>query len=180
MAIALEPAARREIAAALRPLAAGGAAVRWVRAENLHLTLAFLGEIDADALAPIDERLAPLAATFAAERLVLAGVGGFPASRPRVLWLGVEGGRTWFVTVARAVRAALEDDLGIMLDRRDPAAHVTLGRVNRPERALLPALTSAFAGRAIASRAERITLFSSAPGPGGPAYRAEREWPFAS
>jgi RNA 2',3'-cyclic 3'-phosphodiesterase len=181
VAIALEPAARREIALAEdRARAAIGAssAARWTREANLHLTVAFLGNIEEALVPAVADRLGPLADSVAPERLVLAGVGGFPRSRPRVLWLGVEVGRPWFVELAKAVRAARADGLGLELDEREPSAHVTLARVERPEPALLPALEAAFAGRRIVSQADRLTLFSSVPGRGGPTYAAEREWPF--
>jgi 2'-5' RNA ligase len=182
VAVALEPAACREIARSTRgAIAAIGpsSAARWTREENLHLTVAFLGNIEEGLVPAIGERLGPLAERIAPERLVLAGVGGFPHSRPRVLWLGVDAGRTWFVGLTKAVRAALGEGLGLELDQREPSAHVTLARVERPERPLLPALEAAFAGRAIASQADRLTLFSSVVGRGGPTYSAVREWPFS-
>jgi 2'-5' RNA ligase len=181
VAIALEPAARREIARAegmaMATIGASSAA-RWTREENLHLTVAFLGNVDEALVPAIADRLGPFADSVAPQRLVLAGVGGFPRSRPRVLWLGVEAGRSWFVELANAVRAALADGLGLELDEREPSAHVTVARVERPDRALLPALEAAFAGRRIESQADRLTLFSSVLGRGGPSYIAEREWPF--
>jgi len=178
IAIALEAAARREIAAAEQALVAGGGAVRWVREENLHLTVAFLGDIDEALVPAIDRRLAPLAASTPPQRLGLAGVGGFPRGRPRVLWLGLAAGRAWFVGLTRAVREALAEGLDLDLDQRDPNAHVTLARVEGPDRALLAALEAAFAGRAFPSPADRLTLLSSVVGRGGPTYTVEREWRF--
>lgn len=181
VAIALEPAARREIALAHRRVIAAigtSSAARWTREENLHLTVAFLGNIDEALVPAIADRLGPLTERIAPERLVFAGLGGFPHPRPRVLWLGVETGRFWFDDLTRAVRAAVGEGLGLELDQREPSAHVTLARVERPERALRPALDAAFAGRSIASEAGRLTLFSSVLARGGPTYTAEREWPF--
>jgi 2'-5' RNA ligase len=183
VAVALEPAARREIArasgTAMASIGAGSAA-RWTRQDNLHLTVAFLGNVDEALVPAIAARLGPLADSVTQERLVLAGVGGFPRSRPRVLWLGVEAGRSWFVELATAVRAALGEGLGLELDQREPSAHVTLARVERSEPGLLPALEAAFAGHRIESRADRLTLFSSVLGRGGPTYAAVQEWPFRS
>jgi 2'-5' RNA ligase len=182
VAVALDPAARREVARSTRGAvdAIGtGSRARWTREENLHLTVAFLGNIDEGIVPVIGQRLAPLTERIAPERLVLASVGGFPQSRPRVVWLGLGAGRTWFVDLAKAVRATLEQGLGLELDRREPSAHVTLARVERPERALLSALEAAFSGRAIASKADRLTLFSSVVGRGGPTYTAVGEWTFS-
>lgn len=178
VALPLDDGARRAIGSLIRPLAASGDGVRWVRQEDLHLTLAFLGWIDASLGPAIAERLAPVAAATAPERLVLAGAGGFPASRPKVLWLGLATGGPWYASLARAVRAALEEGLGLELDRREPAAHLTMARSERGGRALLELVESAFAERTFESPADRMVLYSSVLGRGGPTYRVEREWAF--
>src|SRR3972149_4562543 len=86
VAIALEAAARREIAAAEQAVRAGGGAAGWVREENLHLTVAFLGNIDEALVPTVDRRLAPLARSMPQQQLALAGGGGLarrpPEARP--------------------------------------------------------------------------------------------------
>jgi 2'-5' RNA ligase len=180
VAVPLDAAARRSITRAMAPvIAADTSKARWVREENLHLTAAFLGRIDETAVPTIDESLASLAAALSGERLLLSGVGGFPRARSRVLWLGLTAGSTWFADLARDVRAALQTTLAVELDQREPSAHVTLARVEHGGGGLLRALQAAFGGRAIPSIADRLTLFSSVVGRGGPTYAVVREWPFA-
>ena len=178
LAVALNEGARRGIGALVEQLAREHPGPRWVRSENLHLTVAFLGGIDESLVARLDERLAPVAARTAPAELRLAGAGAFPPSRPRVLWLGVSDGSPWFVALAHRVRAAIGAGLGLEIDAREPRAHLTLARMERPDRSAQGALEAAFAGRAFVSPADRLTLFSSVIGRGGPTYTLVREYPF--
>ena len=60
---------------------------RWVRPDNIHLTLRFLGEVDAPTAADLDTQLGRIGAT--AFELRIAGVGTFgPARNPTALWAG--------------------------------------------------------------------------------------------
>ncbi len=66
--------------------------VRWTRAEGIHLTLRFLGDIDVDLIPAISERLSDAAAKSGPFALGVAGVGAFPSlRRPRVFWAGLSG-----------------------------------------------------------------------------------------
>ncbi|MDQ6748721.1 MAG: RNA 2',3'-cyclic phosphodiesterase, partial [Candidatus Dormibacteraeota bacterium] len=59
--------------------------------QNLHLTLAFLGELDAEGVRRATEAMAAAAPRLAGPWTVEWGAaGGFPSrARPRVLWLGL-------------------------------------------------------------------------------------------
>jgi len=62
---------------------------RWVRKENQHLTLRFLGEVPRDKLETMAARLAAELKDVPAVTVALGGAGFFPSpSRPRVAWLG--------------------------------------------------------------------------------------------
>jgi 2'-5' RNA ligase len=76
------------------------------------------------------------------------------------------------------VRTALEEGLALRIDRREPAAHLTLGRAERGGRAALDRVVAAFAGRSISWEARGMVLYSSALGRGGPTYTVERAWRF--
>lgn len=177
LAIALPDEVRIAVGAVMAPVAQAHPAARWVRAANLHLTIEFLGSVDDALLGRLDEALAPVATATPAADLVLSGVGAFPPGRPRVLWLGLVAGAPWHAELSGSVRAVVRD-VGLVPDTRPPSAHVTLARQERPDRAALAALGEAFGERRFDWRADRLTLYSSVLGRGGPTYAVESEWRF--
>jgi 2'-5' RNA ligase len=109
---------------------------RWVRAEGIHLTLRFLGEVDAglDARARSAwERVARDGAPF---RIRLTRPGRFPQrGAPRVLWVGleeIEPGEALAGLAAGLERNARE--LGWQAEERPFRPHLTLARRQRGAR----------------------------------------------
>ena len=102
----------------------------WVRAGNLHLTLRFLGEVDATRAGVLAESLRPLVARHPVIDTALARAGAFPdVLRPRVIWIGVRDTgpvSSLAADVELACAAA-----GFESETRPFNAHVTLGRVKR-------------------------------------------------
>ncbi|MBI3079105.1 MAG: RNA 2',3'-cyclic phosphodiesterase, partial [Deltaproteobacteria bacterium] len=82
--------------------------IRWVRPENLHLTLQFLGEVPEAKVAAVGtavEEVAHRADPFVVD---LARLGAFPTlGAPRVVWVGVERGAEEAEALARALGRAL-------------------------------------------------------------------------
>ena len=104
---------------------------RWTVAENWHVTLAFLGDVDAARQDPLAERLADVARTTAPFRLALAGGRALPNPRAaRVLALGATAGADELTHLAKRVRAACSG-AGVPPDGARFLPHLTLARVNR-------------------------------------------------
>jgi RNA 2',3'-cyclic 3'-phosphodiesterase len=103
---------------------------RWVRAENLHVTLKFIGHVDGEKLDAIRGALAEVRSDASVE-LRFRGLGFFPNDRrARVLWAGVEGSPN-LATLADEIDARLAK-LGIARETRDFAPHLTLARFDPP------------------------------------------------
>src|SRR5207247_2541511 len=106
VAIDLDDDGRRAIAAEQKRLMRelpGESSLRMVRPEQMHLTLAFLGEVDDVRGAAIVDAMREdvKAAPFP---IVYAGLGVFPPhGAPRVLWLGVTTGRGAAIAVQRQI-----------------------------------------------------------------------------
>lgn len=102
--------------------------VRWLPPEQLHLTMAFLGEVAETQLDQLCRRLA----TVAAPRFDLAfdRTGCFPnPHNPRVLWVGCTH-KPLLDQLARDIgQAALA--CGIRLEERPFHPHITVARVQR-------------------------------------------------
>ena len=111
--------------------------LRPVAAENLHLTLKFLGDRDQDQLAKIGQFMLSVAGCQAPFSLRLRGLGSFPDDRhPRVVWLGVQPPQPLLTFQHQLARGLAE--LGGDEEQTLYLPHLTLGRFRRP-----PADTSA-------------------------------------
>ena len=119
-------------------------AVRWTKREQFHLTLKFLGNVDAQRVAPLTEAVSAACAGFPPLGLRAEGLGFFPdLRRPRVVWVGVRDHQEQLPAVQQAIEAATrEHTTEESADRF--AGHVTLGRI----KGLRPAETAAIAGLA--------------------------------
>jgi 2'-5' RNA ligase len=172
VAVTLDTAVRQALAAAGEELRAIAPGVSWVRAENLHLTLKFLGAVDEamvpaliEALHRAVERHRP----FGAE---VRGLGAFPsAARARVVWAGVTTGVHPLRALARAVDDATAD-LGFPREERPFAAHVTLARVRelRKSPALAQVLETGAARPFGVVSVKDVTLMRSELSPRGSRY----------
>jgi RNA 2',3'-cyclic 3'-phosphodiesterase len=101
----------------------------WVKADNLHLTLRFLGEVEPMMLGHVRAAVTDAAAAVPPFTVSLGGLGGFPQGRgPRVLWAGVSTGGDEMTALHRALEAALAAR-GIPREGRSFHPHVTLARV---------------------------------------------------
>ena len=108
--------------------------IRWVKADSIHLTLKFLGQVPSDQLDLIKLSLRSAVAPYAAFTLELKGAGCFPnIHRPRVVWVGVQENDHRLHVLQRTVENAIAP-LGYPTEIRDFTPHLTLGRVSRDVR----------------------------------------------
>ena len=150
-----------------------GRGIRWVPADNMHLTVWFLGEVsDARATAVMDA-LRPALMTPAVD-LRLSGFGAFPPSGPpRVLWMGVKRGLEQLARSHDEIGERLRP-WGFPQDARAYSAHLTIGRVKEPpvgpaRAALRQALAHVHAD-AGSCRIQELTVFRSRTAPKGAVY----------
>lgn len=132
LAVFPPPAVQSAAAVVIDGLRAPGDGVSWVRRENLHYTLSFLGELGDDGLRRANEAALEAACDHAAFTARLGDCGAFPnAARARVLWIGLHEGADALVALARSVERALVRR-GFDRDERPFAPHLTIGRVRQP------------------------------------------------
>jgi 2'-5' RNA ligase len=108
---------------------------RWVQADQVHVTLAFLAQVPDRKLDDLVERLARAAARRTAFETALLGGGAFPnVGRAKVLWTGLdldEAGRTEVDRLATGCRAAA-NRAGIEVDGARFRPHLTVARTRFP------------------------------------------------
>ncbi len=102
--------------------------VRWVAPEHFHITLAFLGDVPHNDIAPLCRAVGDAVAPFDRFELRLEGLGAFPSpQKPRVIWVGAIGpGADALVKLQRAVADAVNAAGHPPDERFHP--HVTIGR----------------------------------------------------
>jgi 2'-5' RNA ligase len=177
IAVLLPDAVRTRLAAHVAELRARAPRLSWVRAEGLHVTLRFLGEVDAATVTEAHAAMRGAAAALAPFSVALAGLGAFPsAAAARVVWAGVAEGGAALAALHRALEAALATR-GIPPEGRAFHPHVTLGRARDPRatRGLEGALGATVAFGAF--RVEAVHLMRSTLDPGGSRYSVLAEAP---
>ena len=159
----------RALQAALKDL---GLKLRWVKPQNLHLTLKFLGDIPAAETEAVGAGVKAAAGDKAALDLTVQGMGVFPGiKRPRVLWIGFGGE----VDRLKQLQSSIEDQLeavGYRREKKGFKAHLTLARIKggvAPDR-LLRAIEAVgnFSPRPFTAR--NLILYKSDLRPAGAIY----------
>jgi RNA 2',3'-cyclic 3'-phosphodiesterase len=101
-------------------------------AANLHLTLAFMADVGDEQTEQVGAVVRAAASGRRAWLLRWTAPGVFPSrARPRVLWLGVEGGEA--LAEAHVALSAGLSPLGLASEVRAFRPHLTLARVRRGE-----------------------------------------------
>lgn len=109
---------------------AANSLVRWVPAENLHLTLKFLGDVSSTSLQFVTQMLSREASQYPGFSMQVGGLGAFPsARRARVLWIGIRAPET-LSALQRSLDSAAAR-LGYPPEDRPFSPHLTIGRVKQ-------------------------------------------------
>jgi RNA 2',3'-cyclic 3'-phosphodiesterase len=120
--------------------------VRWSRREQFHLTLRFLGDVEAARLETLGQAIHGACQGFAPLRLRAEAVGCFPDLRhPRVLWTGVRDESDQLPRLQETVELASRDFTTEEKEERF-TGHVTLARIKGIKRSEAEALAAAAAG----------------------------------
>ncbi|HVB13408.1 MAG TPA: RNA 2',3'-cyclic phosphodiesterase [Candidatus Dormibacteraeota bacterium] len=129
LALELPASLRRHLAIRLGQLGALDPRIRPVRADGLHLTLRFLGRMDAETETSIREAAGRVAQKTQAFGLELHGLGAFSqGAHPQVIWAAVRQGQSELGQLAEGLAAALAA-AGWPPEPRPFVAHCTLARV---------------------------------------------------
>jgi 2'-5' RNA ligase len=145
----------------------------------MHLTLAFMGNLERAAAADAGAAVEEAAGALSSFRAGLGRVGAFPDLRhPRVVWVGLEEGAAEVEHVATEIRSALSGR-GIGFDPKPAIAHITIAqvrdRVGPADRRALGALIAALEPiREVDFMVEEAQLVQSTLTPRGPVYAVLR------
>ena len=143
-------------------------AVRWVRPENLHVTLKFLGECE-EASVPLILDTLEQAARAMPPKLTVGGVGGFPSQRSaRIIWVGADD-PTDAIQEAFGLLEKGASRCGVAREKRPFRPHITIGR-SRKAPVEVPKEASGLCPEASMPLKE-IALYASELSSGPPVYK---------
>jgi len=105
--------------------------VKWVKPDNIHLTVVFLGNIHRDDINALGDEVQKVCLDYGPFNISLKGMGSFPNRRnPRVLWLGLDGDLDRMSHFRDALQKGL-NPFGIKEEKRKFNPHLTLGRFRK-------------------------------------------------
>ncbi|MCW5958658.1 MAG: RNA 2',3'-cyclic phosphodiesterase [Pyrinomonadaceae bacterium] len=172
--IDLSDAARKAAAAYIAELRTEFRAVKvgWERAEKLHITLKFLGDVEADRMESVIHEVRSSVKNLPHFDLKVENTGVFPNIRkPRIIWLGLSGG----IDALSAIENQLSDNLqrlGFEKEARKFVPHLTIGRVRDADNASLLARThSQKHFEPVGFNVSEISIFESKILPTGSVYK---------
>jgi 2'-5' RNA ligase len=151
--------------------------LRWVPAENWHVTVAFLGEVPVKSLARLGDAAEPVIQQCAPMRLNITAVEWFPSSlKPRLLTLRVEANEA--LTGLQAELAAALRREGFHTENRPYRPHLTLARLKGSRKRFnppgLPHVNE------FELSAEELYLFESVQGRRATSYRPVQRFEMAA
>jgi len=164
----------RDAALSLSLLRGGLPGARWVDVENYHVTLRFIGDVEApvaDEIANAIDRIrrAPFS-------LRLSGVGAFGTKKPHSIHATVAPSAELTQLQADIERSCQR--LGLPADTRKFVPHVTLARLRNPSASDIATYLSARGNFATSPfKVGRFVLMSSKDSVGGGPYVVEETWP---
>ena len=178
VALEISREVRENLAALTGELRAKIPQARWMRADNLHVTLKFIGEAGAEKMEGIRAALAGMRAV-APVAMDFRGLGCFPeARRARVLWVDAAAGPE-LAQLAAGIEEALEP-LGFARERREFSSHVTVARFPQGpgDARKLQAALEEYGGRSHGRHTAReFCLFQSELQAAGSKYTRLACWP---
>jgi RNA 2',3'-cyclic 3'-phosphodiesterase len=179
IAIEIPELIRKEISGLIDNLKKYDADVKWIHAENIHLTLKFLGNTPEILLPKINDSLSAVVASYKPFYITIGDTGVFPNRKfPKVCWIGIED-----TGMLKTLRGDIETSmkrLGFKSEEREFNPHLTIGRV-RSRQGMISILNELdqYKGRTFGGiTVDRISIMKSELKPEGAEYTCLYEAPF--
>ena len=173
IAVDISKAIRDRVVALQETLARASSEVKWVEPENLHVTLLFLGEVDAREVPDVCRVVADGCRDQAPFAMSVERVGCFGnPRRPRTLWVGVGAGTQELCALHDTLEPPLLELGCYRREERKYTPHITLGRVksDRPSDKLAAALHTHAGWKGGETLVRELLVMSSVLTPKGPEY----------
>lgn len=147
--------------------------MNWVKPENWHITLSFLGDTPSDKIDQLQNLIDDAFREISAFKANLEGVGVFPNRHdPTVLWLGINSLQT-IVPTHQQLGELLQQN-GFSFDKKPLKPHLTIARMKYlADKAIIDTLVKDYRQTVFDQvKIDRVVLFESILTPQGPVYKA--------
>lgn len=149
--------------------------IRWVKTENLHITLRFLGDTAASDIDKISEILDQITNTIMSFQLNIKGAGVFPGiNNPRILWMGLDN-----IDLLAEIKNKIDSKLKLFSFKEDKNKfnpHLTLGRIkiiSGTGKTILTNIISNYKNHVFQKlEIHELIFYESIQGSDGPLYKA--------
>ncbi len=171
VAIELDERVRARLRQVQEGLRRASEGVRWIPAEQLHITARFLGEVSDGDVPMITEAVSRAATGAEPFEMTLAGAGCFPPrGGVRIVWVGIDEPTGTLLKCVEVLNRELEE-VGFPRERRPFSPHITIGRV-REDRSggRIRAGVEPFTFEQVEQSVRSFTLMQSVLSPKGPTY----------
>ena len=172
LAIEIDSLIIKKIEEILESLCPSPGDVKWVKPENIHLTLKFFGNIEEADVERIGSQIETVVSKEKPFFLRVRGMGAFPNSHsPKVIWWGIKEDGKKLESIHRKVEEKLEK-IGFKSEKRPFSPHLTTGRVrsSRGRKELSEAIKT-FSEKDLGSfEVNSLVLFKSGLTPRGAIY----------
>lgn len=158
----------------------------WEKAEKLHLTLKFLGDIDEKQLKDLENAVLNSVNVFSKSenianfKVQISDTGVFPAKRnAKILWLGLHDESENLAKINQVLEAECEK-IGFEREKRNFKPHLTIARLREPHKSrnlVEKHLENAF--EPVEFTVSEIVIYESKLLPTGSIYRKLRSFEFS-
>jgi 2'-5' RNA ligase len=168
--IELPPTLKKRIEILQSELCTYGSGVSWVKPENIHLTLRFLGDVDLVAQPKLTEAIGKAVRGFHPFKIAVTATGAFPNFRnPRVFWIGIDDLADCLIPLQRKIEEELVQ-AGFGKEDKRFSPHLTIGRVRQAKVEKLGEMLKNSKVAREELTVEEIIIMSSDLRPTGPVY----------
>lgn len=152
--------------------------VKWVKLENIHLTLKFLGSLQGSDLENVSSVLRDRAPGFFPITTYLSEIGAFPDfSHPKIIWGALDDPSNKIHTIVNVLEGELSK-FGIAKDDHPFKPHITLGRIRSSANLsnLIQVIQQITLKVKTKQIFERVILYKSTLTSQGPVYEVLKEF----
>ena len=146
--------------------------INWVKDDNMHLTLKFIGKTSAKQIPEIIDAIDNCIKSTSSFQMILERIGIFGSNyHARVVWLGIRENKQ-LRTLQESILQELEK-IGFISDRQNFVPHFTLGRIKKIQhkdhfKRVMERVEKGFIQEV---KVDSFALFESILTPDGPIYK---------